>query len=88
MARREVEHELAQVRRRVFAALARRVSEEGDVPPLDLHELKSALSVLGGVDLHRADLQLGAEGAYALTGYGAQVIRASAGPEGLVVEKV
>jgi len=85
--RREVEHELAQVRRRVFATLARRVSDDGDVPPLNLAQLKSSLSVLEGVDFHRADLQREEPGDYALIGYGSQVLRASAGPEGLVVER-
>ena len=39
------------------------------------------------MDLHRADLQREEDGHYSLTGYGSQVLRAVAGPEGLVVER-
>ena len=86
--RREVEHELAQLRRRVYAALARRVSDSGDIPPLNLAQFRDWLGVLEGVDVTHADLQRAEEGHYTLTGYGAQTWRASAGPEGLVVERL
>ncbi|RMG11811.1 MAG: hypothetical protein D6731_14945, partial [Planctomycetota bacterium] len=85
--RREVEHELAQLRRRFYEVLTLRADEDGREPSLVLSELERWLSVMSGEDVLCADLAAD-NGSYELTAFtDRHRYRVVPGPEGLVVER-
>ena len=87
-ARRRIEHELARRRRQFFNTLTRRVGDQGEPEPLDLHAMKGWVEVLEGEAVAYADLRRDDRGAYVLTAYGQDhTYRVLPGPEGLVVER-